>query len=203
MNNKIIYLDLDGVFVDLIQGICNIHELEYDDSLTIPKYSDWYKSFHKDGKYLTSEEFRKILRSYDIWEHSPGYSWNYDLFKFVKDFAMYHEADLAICSTPPKMALYDAHIGKLNWLAKQFGFPQSVLLVENKGVLGHPRAILLDDKDENIAEFTDNGGHGILFPQPWNAFRFVIDTPNEDKKISNRLESVFADFKNIGAIWAN
>jgi hypothetical protein len=62
--------------------------------------------------------------------------------------------------------------GKLDWVAKHFpSFQRRVLLGSAKHFCAHPKALLVDDHDENVAEFRRAGGVGLLVPQPWNERR--------------------------------
>ena len=42
------------------------------------------------------------------------------------------------------------------------------MLAGSKAQLARPDTLLIDDKDENIAEFVAAGGQGILVNRPWN-----------------------------------
>ncbi len=44
-----------------------------------------------------------------------------------------------------------------------------------KHLLAHKDALLIDDRDENVAEFRHAGGKAILIPRPWNNQRCHTD----------------------------
>ena len=51
------------------------------------------------------------------------------------------------------------------WLHRQY------FIGPPKQFCASPGAVLIDDSDQNIKNFTANGGLGILVPRPWNTFR--------------------------------
>ena len=44
-----------------------------------------------------------------------------------------------------------------------------------KWICARPDQLLIDDNDTNIDNFRDRGGHGILFPQPWNRNHGLVE----------------------------
>ena len=60
--------------------------------------------------------------------------------------------------------------GKVRWLHRHLGRSfRDFLIGPSKHLLARPEFVLIDDSDRNIARFREHHGHGILFPQIWNA----------------------------------
>ncbi|MBN1663964.1 MAG: hypothetical protein JW943_10215 [Deltaproteobacteria bacterium] len=82
--------------------------------------------------------------------------------------------------------------GKLKWLQYRFGHDfQSYIFTSAKYLLANPRSILIDDYENNVDEFRQNGGKAILFPQIWNRNYEITD------RIGYTLESVTRTIREI------
>ncbi len=55
----------------------------------------------------------------------------------------------------------------------------------HKHLLAKSGGILIDDSDTNCQKFRLSGGTPILFPQPWNEMRHLID-----KRLKHTLQMV-------------
>ena len=51
------------------------------------------------------------------------------------------------------------------WLQRQF------VITPKKGCCARPDSLLIDDNYENLEEFWEAGGRGLLMPRPWNYMR--------------------------------
>lgn len=81
--------------------------------------------------------------------------------------------------------------GKLRWMARHHEVIREALalcpgsdgrrkasriyaLSPAKEEFAHPGAVLVDDKESNVARFIEAGGRAVLWPAPWNANRGMI-----------------------------
>jgi 5'(3')-deoxyribonucleotidase len=59
--------------------------------------------------------------------------------------------------------------GKLRWVRKHFPrYEDKIIFAQDKQVMAHNQAILIDDCEANVEAFVASDGHAITFPRPWN-----------------------------------
>jgi len=156
-----IYLDMDGVIADWAGYFENIFGVPVE----------YYDSQHGKEK-----------RKADINQNSPEFyrnmPWTKDgklLFNFVKEFPS------EILSHAPEK---ETKVGKLQWL-KDKNIDMHPNLVDkrlDKAKYASPESILVDDREDNIQDFIDAGGIGILHTNS-------VDTINKLKQILGVKES--------------
>jgi len=159
-------MDMDGVIVNFVDGAIQATGLP----ITHAEASKW--NFHLD--YMTNDEFwGKIQETPFFWGDLKPYPWAQELVEMCRQVA-----PVVFCSTPatdPKCSSQ-----KIEWL-RIHGFMEAdgndYILTHNKGLMGHPSRVLIDDGDHNIKAFDAAGGKTILFPQPWNE---AGEYPSED-----------------------
>jgi len=83
---------------------------------------------------------------------------------------------IAVCTLYPVKhgypweRIHECYLGKVNWLKKHF--PELIThfcLTPSKWFTASPWSLLVDDSDDNIDEFVEEGGNGLLVPRPWNS----------------------------------
>lgn len=165
----IFYYDMDGVLCEWFGSAAQLHGrtpeiIQYhrenwppkaahsEDVLGIPTSDFWKKIEEKGFDFWANLEELKGARQ--IWDHSLALG-----------------AQRKILSCPS----IDPHSlsGKSEWM-KRFtgdrGF-RTMHLTPDKFDVAQFGRILIDDHDGNIDAFEAHGGHGILYPQPWNSNR--------------------------------
>ena len=161
--NKKILLDMDGVIVDFIEGICKYHKLEnpYDKGEHLGNWdvSDYWK--------MDKETFWTGVSSI-FWRDLNPYRDYADLINLC--IAKVGQKNICLLTAPP---MHNAHRcsetvkGKLQWL-KDRGINLPVLFGEAKHFCAGADTILIDDADHNVDAFREAGGKAILVPRPWN-----------------------------------
>jgi len=156
-----VFLDMDGVLVDFRRGVCEI--------FGIPPHPHAWR-FWKDWPNTTNEMVDAVCGR-EFWEHLH---WTKDgqrlLYGWVDIMGKF--SDITILTTP--MLNADSWTGKRLWIKNNLPMKlQNNIIMLNgpKSQLAKPGTLLIDDKDENIAEFVVAGGQGILVPRPWNELR--------------------------------
>ena len=97
-----------------------------------------------------------------FWRELPAYPWFPALHQSLSKLG--HVVFLTAPTGFP-----DCLAGKYQWLCDYFGEGYNdCIFTSHKDRLAHPRAILIDDSDSNIASFNQRGGQGLTFPQMWN-----------------------------------
>lgn len=187
MGIKCFLLDMDGVIADFVSRSLMVADIP----LTHDEVTEW--SYFE--KYMTQGEFwNHIERDADFWNQLNEYGWSTDLYQ-----SLAVTSTVVFCSTPSRDA--NAASQKIEWLRSHGYMGQNenrYFLVGHapskdgskfgKNMLACPETVLIDDSDVNIRDFIESGGHGILFPQPWNE--------NRDK-VADRLGYVQAEIARI------
>lgn len=147
-----IYVDVHGVLVDFVKQ-CEIYFNA--DIYSDPQYEgDWYAP-----QKVIPDLLQKIERAGDgFWSEMPLTPWAHDLIALC---AEYGQVVLVTSGECPS-----AYHGVCELVEREFDIP--LFTGEHKWALAQSDAVLIDDKESNIESFDDNGGHGILFPAPWN-----------------------------------
>ncbi len=151
--DKQIFLDMDGVIVDLHQPVAQ--KLGLTDmtvfnrgELPLPDSDIWAGT---DAEW---------------WANLP---WMHDGKKIVEvceDFV--GASNVIICSKPAKWR--GSAEGKLVWLEKFLpDYARRFILTPNKSWCASPRSLLIDDSESMIDEFRESAGAALLCPRPWNS----------------------------------
>ena len=160
--NELCFLDMDGVLANFVAGVCEVH--------------------NRPDPYLLPD-YKGIFELYEIWEMSPADFWK-PLSKegFWTNLAKMPDADQIVEVVCRKFGAENVCIltspsldsrsvpEKRIWCRRHY--PQlasNILFGSAKHFLAGPGRVLIDDRDENICEFCEFGGSGILVPRPWNA----------------------------------
>lgn len=161
-----ICLDLDGVLGDFVGAagkLLNfdprvVTKWDFYEQVGVSKTAFW-NAIHNQGSVF--------------WEEIEPYPWYGELYSRCK-----RTAPTQILTSPSDHE--SSYQGKAAWLKKHlFLKPNQYFLGSEKTWLATSETVLIDDSDENCEAFNKAGGHVILFPQPWNANRFLADKAME------------------------
>lgn len=181
--NWTFYVDMDGVVTDLMSSII---ALIYDESAVKPLLRGWPKGTYDMSEALGKPEERiwsAIGREgVEFWRDLSKYPWSAQLINRLQELG-----DVVFLSSPsrdPKSAA-----GKLQWIETNFpNEARDYILApsDHKWRAASPTGILIDDSQDNIDDWNEHGGVGLLFPQPWNdaeepgdRLKYVMDQVNE------------------------
>jgi len=159
-----LFLDLDGVLCNWTKGVCDLFCVDY-------KEPDVYDISKMLG-IPQSQMWKKIDEAgYSFWANLEPYPWFNEIIEKVKKV----DKNFCLLTSPSKCP--NCVKGKLEWIHNHFGwgfrnyiFAPSQLKQEVAG----KNKILIDDRLSNIKEWDDNGGYGILFPQPYNFPNYLL-----------------------------
>lgn len=154
-------LDLDGVLVDFVGGICRAHGRPNP-----------YADGQNNGLYEMAE----------LWGISATKFWSVADAEFWAGLEMMPDGTniLTACVdvfgtenicllTSPSMN-EGATEGKVRWIYEHLPvFRRRFMVGAAKEFCAHPGAVLVDDYDSNVAKFRLHGGHAVLVPRPWNS----------------------------------
>ena len=171
-----IYLDMDGVLTDFVGAVAKLFKYKGD------IYKDWRHLLNENkvGDPYSIEGVLDIT-SKQLWDviDSIGpsfwmmryYPWAMELYKMLKGYG-----EVVILSSPSMSV--NSWLGKVHSLQMFFGstFRDFILCpAPHKTKLANKNSILIDDAERNINNFVNAGGHGIIFPQPWNYVPKISD----------------------------
>jgi len=161
---EVIFLDMDGVVVDLARSFLRVFGKEH--LLDMPEYQTEMNEHMGEVLGMDPDTFWKAIDEggIEVWSRAPAYPWAQELYN-----AMQELSDRVVFLTSPSWDPQSL-AGKLTWLQEftgKRGF-RDYVITNQKDLLSAPGRILIDDRKSNVDEFLAEGGAAILFPQPWN-----------------------------------
>lgn len=153
----IIYLDLDGVLVDLYSAVKKANNIR--------NYAP------APGVYSFDAIFKRKI---DLDRHTV--SWWAGLGRTeessdIVELAHHHGEP---CIATSAAGRPNAAAGKLLWCKKHYpSLP--IVLVDQKWRLATKHSILIDDSDDQVDDFNAVGGHGVHMPRHWNRCHGITD----------------------------
>ncbi len=172
---KTVYLDLDGVLVNFVKGVCNALDKHYRCS-----NRGWPTdyTFWNEWPDITFDAVNAACNT-EFWS---SLDWMHDGQDIQAIVARHFRLDQIYLVTQP-MPNVESATGKWLWVKHNLPKYYSRMITAPAGVpkalLAKPDTLLIDDKDENIDEFILAGGQGLLVPRSWNRAY-----PNADRTLS-------------------
>jgi 5'(3')-deoxyribonucleotidase len=166
-SDKVIYLDMDGVIADFIEGFINVHRR--DDLLEKFYADEWPTTWNFDNEFGPEQDWWKTVDEVGevFWQYLNAYKW---MGRLIMEIEM-TGIPWYICTTPRLSKTCLA--GKLGWLEHHVG-KFDLMMIKDKYRLAHKDALLIDDADTNCNKFHKAGGQTITFPQSWNSNRDLV-----------------------------
>jgi 5' nucleotidase, deoxy (Pyrimidine), cytosolic type C protein (NT5C) len=142
-----IYVDMDGVLVDLFNHVGEIHDVDHYNDMT---KSQW-------------DEFFQSTNAYELFRDLPAFATANALLKIVQQYA----GGYTILSSPLNFDRAGSIQGKQEWLTNHITVPADAWVFEHDKYKyatnnGGPN-ILIDDWGVNIEKWRAAGGIGIKF----------------------------------------
>lgn len=153
-------LDVDGVLTAFWKHAADIHGRPDP----YPEHDNYY--MEKIWGISAKDFFAPM--GYDFWITMPLTDEAPRLLQLVAD----NFADSCLLTSPCETV--GCVQGKVDWIKKNLPqYRRKTLIGACKEFCAMPRMVLIDDRAENIESFVAAGGHGILFPRPYNANRHI------------------------------
>jgi hypothetical protein len=170
-----IYLDMDGVVVNLMKGIektftCSLDHTEYN------------INFMKDIGFSREDFWFNCSKMF--WSQLPKTEDANMILTLVEPYKP------IILSAPPLTGVGRCMAGKARWIAlnlPEYYKDGRYFFGQAKHLLAHPGAILIDDHEENITAFIRAGGKAILVPRPWNYLRGIDAVTYIQKRLMEEM----------------
>lgn len=169
-------LDFDGVLFDfntaakLANGITDLDNE--------PSHWDWNLDYN-----ISNDQFWKNIESCgsDFYRDGSFYPWAWEIVEKVRDYGQ-----LVIVTNGPTFV-----DGKIQRIKREFPDAHVILMTASlKHWMARPQFLLVDDKNENVCEFVQQGGMGILFPQPWNSAGGFVVPANRGSWFRAKIERI-------------
>ena len=159
MSKLTLFLDLDSVLVNFIQGTLKaLNVTSYNIPLNEPSMEKW------PGVNVTPTEFWRAIDATNekFWAELQPYDYARDLVKVCESFG-----ETFILTAPARNPYCLA--GKKMWVQKHFPrLSGKMIITKHKYLCAAPNRILIDDNNEQCDKFANAGGGTILFPQIFN-----------------------------------
>ena len=171
-----VYLDMDGVLVDFLDGIHRAFSVPYSTDKHPYEKGKW-NMLEDIGKPFCDDKFSfeavNNACTAEFWSNLKFMHDGLDIFDAVSD--KFPDEDIYFLTTP--MPNDGSWLGKVEWIRRYFSTFKKRLIITQapKSLLAGPDTLLIDDRDENIEEFVAAGGRGLLVPRSWNKAHFCAD----------------------------
>lgn len=158
-----LFLDLDGLLCAFVEGAMKLH------NKFLPM---------KDVRWNFETQLgidRKVFWDafgFDFWSNLEWTKEGKELLAALE--SIFGPENITIMTSP---CLTRGGIdGKIDWIRREIpAYSRRYFVGPEKHPCAGPGKFLLDDRDENVKEFGNAGGCGILVPRPWNASRELTD----------------------------
>jgi len=160
-----ILLDLDGVLVDFLGGACRLHNKTYDGHPHDPKNQVSQKPWEIEPIFGMTAPALWEPMGRDYWRNLKPLDHCHKVVEILS--RKFGEGNICLLTSPIRT---DGCIdGKMDWIREHLPqFRRRFLVGPAKQFCASPRHCLVDDRTFNIEGFKGVGGHGFLFPAPWN-----------------------------------
>ena len=158
----IIFIDMDGVLVNFVDGVLRLFHRE----TLMDNWPDGATNVQKVLKIKRSEMWAAIDDlGACFWRNLETYPWAGDLVHGCQELG-----EVVLISSP-SLASPLCLAGKKAWINERFG-PEfrNYIFTPQKHLLAGPDRFLIDDFETQHKKWIDHGGEcGFIFGQPWNA----------------------------------
>lgn len=168
-----VFLDMDGVLVDFMTAVCRMFKLPEP-----PQIYNFFEPIREEVNKTATTSFFYNLK----WMHDGK-----EILSSVLDRFPQENIYLLTALMPNP----ESGTGKLLWIREhlpRWYKEQTIISTAPKHLLARSDTLLIDDKNENIDEFIEAGGRGLLVPRAWNRAHFCADQSVE--VVRNFLEAL-------------
>jgi hypothetical protein len=187
--NPVVFLDADEVLFDFIGGAARVHGIESETLQAYRTPSQWDISRPLGelvlGRSFSQEEFWLPINhgGSEFWEKLSLLPWWEKLIQLVETYT----TEWHIVSAPSRCPT--SYTGKVKAFKKVFGQDfDRFILTPHKSLFAKPATILIDDREQNVTDFCDHGGSGLLFASMGNSLHAFADDPI--RHLSDSLQSL-------------
>jgi 5'(3')-deoxyribonucleotidase len=160
-----ILLDMDGVLVDFLGGVCRFHNKTYDGHPHNPETQTEQTPWNIEPLFEMTAPALWDPLGREFWQNLEPIPHCHEVVEILT--RKFGEENICLLTSPIRT---DGCIdGKMDWIRKHLPqFKRQFLIGPAKQFAASPRHCLVDDHAKNIESFRDAGGHVFMFPAPWN-----------------------------------
>ena len=171
-----LYLDLDGVLVNLVDGLIQYHNLPF----THDDVTSWDIS-NKAG--MPRKEFWDDLPNF-FWANLEPYPWFYEFKDYFAPYNPFILTSPCSCNGSGKQMWIQEHMPEYFYPVHK----KRYALITQKQICSAPGRVLIDDSEDNCEAWENEGGTAILYPRTWNFLRGKSD--NAWEYLKDKWESL-------------
>jgi hypothetical protein len=188
-----VFVDLDGVLVDLMEGLFGLYGLAGHGGL-LPRQAvtGW-----EPEPTISAALGRPVSRK-ELWGKveaaGPAFWANLRPLPWWSDVLDAAEAvgDVYLLTSPFSIEADEESAtciqGKIWWVKRHLpGMARRIITTHAKGGVVHPGALLIDDGPHNFAAARSAGAEAVLWPAPWNR-----DVYDESRDVAAALQEIHA-----------
>jgi len=160
---KRLFLDMDGVLVNWLEGVHRLNHWPYTEGTWPYKMGPegwyFYRELGVSGKNLFDGQGRAFWRSLEWLPEGKS------VFKMCE--GLFGNRMCLLTNPHDGEGVVD---GRKDWIKREIPhMSKRVLIGACKEMCATPDTILIDDFEENIITWRNAGGIGVLMPSPWNS----------------------------------
>lgn len=158
-----ILMDLDGVLVDFIRGVIEVHGLH---KTTEELYAGCPNKDIVEILNMPAAYFWKPMNE-EFWSKLEWLPDGEEILKYIeKRFGQEH---ITLWTSPSLN--HGCMDGKLRWVERHLPryYKHNIVFGHKKHLGARPDTILVDDMDKNVTKFVERGGKVVQPPRIWNS----------------------------------
>lgn len=190
ISQKYIFFDLDGVLVDLYQGIIDNFSLNISTNNLLSRGQIWDELSKKTN--LSRSKSSNLVHELgdDFWKNLPKTPIADELIESIEALEENGHQVFVLTATARNSK---SCAGKATWvkknLPKKLRKENRIIFTYQKWVCAQPGRFLIDDKNQNLEEWNGSGGTAIKCHQPWNCPTWEPSKALTCKKILDIIEA--------------
>lgn len=158
-----IMLDMDGVLVDFVTGLCG--RLNKENPYNSPEPFQMNRSIEKLIDVPDHKAVNDIMSDPNFWIELDPLPWFDQIVQFFME--TFGKSNVGILSSPGYRISPETYYGKVEWIKKHLPKVRSrIAIFHEKSFLKNPDIVLVDDYDNKIDSW--NPCPTCQIPQPWN-----------------------------------
>ena len=161
-----LYLDLDGVLVDFVGGVCKVFGISKEELYRRWEPNNW--KIHEGLEMTESDLWQTIDTVPHFWEQLEWTEDGKQILHLCERYLDPDDDELVLMTSPsrdPKSAA-----GKIEWIYQHAPkYRRKFAITPVKTGFASLQSVLVDDSDRNIREFMLALGWTVLIPRRWNS----------------------------------
>jgi hypothetical protein len=199
-----IFLDLDDTCNTLAMHVLYCAGCKVDPRDYTQHPAQFGYEVHRAANYLLGRE--KFASNAQFWRTITRTNWaecpTSEIFPWVLHKAARLVGRENVCLATRPTDCPECAAGKLDWIHRVMPAwtHHQYAITPCKHLLARPGALLIDDHEDNIRRFENEGGHGALVPRPWNRLRQCDPFEAIEAQLENLSDSCGFTLSGLGGV---